>query len=66
MELILRAIVYRLMCKLGKHNMNILPTLRSINEGTHDRFEVCCVRCGKPTSDIIVKLLIRIINNLES
>lgn len=58
----IRAFVYRQMCRFGRHDMGVLPTLSSINEGTHDVFEVRCRRCGKPTSNVVIQLLVRLLN----
>ncbi len=61
----MRAIVYKLMCRFGKHNMMWMPTLRSCIEGQRGIYEVCCARCGEKSLDPIHCLLIEILNRMN-
>ncbi len=61
----LRSISYKIMCRIGLHNMTCLPTVACEPSWGFMQYEVCCVRCGKKSKDETAKILIKILNKLE-
>lgn len=63
----LRKVFYWIKCKIGKHNWTLLPTKNWLLDHTyHWKYEIRCARCGARRNDITLRLLVEIINNLES
>ncbi len=59
----LRKLIYKTMCRIGIHNTRLLPTANSTEHLL--QFEVCCARCGKPSNNQKLLILVRILNKVE-